>query len=112
MSPFIERAKLAFSTFQERVAAFDEAATQQHWDGAKRQAAWTHLLNAGHPSPNEIKTIRRDLGTITHAEVRGIIIRAMLRDTPEDRRAYEVLTPWQQLTRTVTNWIMEAFDEA
>jgi hypothetical protein len=115
ISPLVERAKIALGTFDARWRAFfslREASTPQ--EHAERQEQYAALLNEGHPTPSEVRRALRGrgLGSITYDELRAVIMRMFLRDTPEDCGAYEQLAPMQQLARTVANWIMSAFEEA
>lgn len=123
ISPMIERAKIAIGTFGARAEAHFSAASpvclHGHMESCAiceaRQDAWAAILADGHPTREEIRVAfrGRGLSTVTHEEVRAVLIRAMLRDSPEmRRRKCENLPPAQRLARTVAAWIMEAFDEA
>ena len=120
ISPLLERAKIAFLTFDQRIERH-----YQKWNGhapyeeqqfpIERLDEYSSILNAGHPSRAEIKTAFRGLGLgkISHDELRSVIIRMFLRDTPEDTETeFEDLSQFQKLARVISGWIMDAFDDA
>lgn len=123
VSSMIEAAKIAIGTFSARAdahfASTPPACTHGHMRSCAvcegRQDAWAAILANGHPTRDQIRAAFRGLGlgSVTRDEVRAVIIRAILRDSPEmRRRKYDNLPPMQQVARTVANWIMEAFDNA
>ena len=113
ISPLVERAKIAFGSFGERMEHHSQKWAGQEFNTA-RQEEYAAVFSEGHPSRAEIKLVFRGLGLgiITREEVRAVIIRMFLRDTPEDTGDYETQAPMQKLARTVANWIMGAFDDA
>ena len=167
ISPLVERAKIAFLTFDDRMARHnaqwehptnrmltsgreefdrlhaelleriadpvnakypvyvaDAQSTLASMDADGRdvfaaryggQQDYSAVLNDGHPSRAEIKLAfrGRTLGKINHDEVRAVIIRCFLRDTPEDTTTeFSELGQFQKLARVVSSWIMDVFDDA
>lgn len=120
LSPMIERAEIAIGTFQERADRHFARPAHTCAPGdceicTAHQDAWSAILAEGHPTRQEIRVAfrGRGLGSVSWDEVRAVIIRAILRDSPELMDTdYEELPPMQQLARTIANWIMEAFDDA
>ena len=121
LSPLIERAKIACGTYNQRIDPI-MARVARHEPRCKNKTGHCRTCarlsqeyaaeQQGPPSREEIKTALRGLGRLTHDQVRSVIIRAFLRDTPEDRGPAEDLPPMQRLARTVAIWIMEVFDDA